>query len=329
MILPLREVLTNFPVRLSVTDYCNLKCFFCSNEGMGDESRNTVHANTDQVVYLLSVLRGSGLSNLSITGGEPTLHPDLGLIVREANALGFDKRFIHSNGVELTQELLEGGLGEFSKIGVSLHSTNFDVWSRMTGGTIRQWDKLNQNIRLLGESGIGRKVEIKSVPVAGYNLDDASVKGVLDLADKYQFRFKFLQCEPINRDRVRHAAPSEQVLGVLRRVGCVGDGQQTSFRGQGDYLPAVPLRYGSARGVFVAIGCGREDVCKACYKSNETFITPHLEIKPCHASNHSIPLADLINGGDGEGILAAIGSTRDFLHTAPGQNLTYWRENGS
>ncbi len=329
MRLPITQILDRFPIRLSVTDYCNLDCFFCSNEGMDEEQRNTTHINVDQAVYLLEVLREHGLSNVSITGGEPTLHPDIGRIVREANRLRFQKRFFHSNGVELDEEILRSGLGEFTKIGVSLHTTDFDNWSRMTGGTHRQWEKLNRNLNILGESGLGRRVEIKSVPVNGYNLDDGSMKGILELCDRYDFRFKFLQFEPVTEEHGARVVESRDIVERLKAVGCLEEDEQKIFRGQSDYLPAVPLRYGSARGVYVDIGCGREEVCRACYKSNETFITPQLEIKPCHASDHSIPLASLISDGDRGGILNAIAQARDFLQTAPGQSVTYWRENES
>ena len=35
-----QEALANYPIRIALTDYCNLDCVFCSNEGMGLTNKN-------------------------------------------------------------------------------------------------------------------------------------------------------------------------------------------------------------------------------------------------------------------------------------------------
>ena len=77
MELTLKQILERFPLRVSITDYCNLHCFFCSNEGMNKERRDSTNIDVDDFAYLLNVLMDNGLEHISLTGGDPTLHPEL------------------------------------------------------------------------------------------------------------------------------------------------------------------------------------------------------------------------------------------------------------
>ena len=84
----LKESLRLFPLRIAITDYCNLNCFFCSNEGMPLFQRNKKHADIEQLKYLLTILIDRGLKNISITGGEPTIHPEILELIKFFNIEG-------------------------------------------------------------------------------------------------------------------------------------------------------------------------------------------------------------------------------------------------
>jgi hypothetical protein len=78
------------------------------------------------------------------------------------------------------------------------------------------------------------------------------------------------------------------------------------------------------KGVIIEIGCGNKKVCKSCYKSNEIYITPGLEIKPCHASDKVFPLRDLIRDKKDEEILKTFVDSRDYLKERPGEGKNIW-----
>src|SRR4030042_2090825 len=104
------EILKKFPIRIALTDYCNLHCFFCSNEGMDTKCKNLHHADLKSLKYLLGVTKKAGLHGLSLTGGEPSLYPSLNKLLEYVKELKLNQTFFHTNGVSLTPSLIDDSL---------------------------------------------------------------------------------------------------------------------------------------------------------------------------------------------------------------------------
>lgn len=327
MVLEVREFLRRFPFRISVTDYCNIRCFFCSNEGMVEEKRGTKHIERSDFNYLAEVLVRNGLTNLSMTGGEPTLHPEIEQLVEDTERLKVPVRFFHTNGIALTPNLIKL-LSGFSKVAVSIHAGNYETWRKINRGSEEQYCQLSENLNHLGTAGFGERVEIKHVPMNGINFSSEALGSTLELCSKYGFRFKFLNLEPMDESQSRLVVPIVDLRRELTALGCVEEERDQNFRGQSAYLPITRYKYKNSKGVAIEIGCGDKKVCRACYDSNEIFVTPELTVKPCHVSNYSIPLTPLIKARDEKGILEAIVNSRRFLMLKkPGEGVETWRVN--
>ena len=323
----IKKILKEIPLRISITDYCNLNCFFCSNEGMDLDLKNTSQAKIKDLIFLLKLLKDSGLRKVSITGGDPTCYPELKQLLKEINELKFEETFFHTNGIALDKELIEGELENFTKVAISIHTLNFIEWEKMTKGTKEQFDRMLKNLELISEKKWGRKVEIKMVPIKGINDSQESIKKVLNLCNASRFRFKFLIFEPIKESHRPLIVSIDDIFNILKKLGATQIPKQNFFRGQENYLPINRYGYKSTQGVLIEIGCGKKEVCKSCFKSNEIFITPKLEIKPCHANSHVICLKNAILSKNKDEILKRILESRCFLKTSPGKNKKYWSQN--
>lgn len=76
--------------RFIVNYGCNYDCWFCHHEGWKDEERkNAGYMDFAKAVNLLKILYDLGYRRVTFSGGEPTLHPFLNDLVREAHTLGF------------------------------------------------------------------------------------------------------------------------------------------------------------------------------------------------------------------------------------------------
>lgn len=165
----IKDCLSNFPLRLSITDYCNLKCFFCSNEGMDLKQKNKNYMDIEFLERLIEILANAGLKKVSITGGEPLLHPNVEYIIDFLKKFHFQELFFHTNGINLTEGLIKKLVKNFTKVAISIHSVNFNTWQKITGGTRKQFNNLLFNLNLLAIFSKDCVIELKFVPISGYN----------------------------------------------------------------------------------------------------------------------------------------------------------------
>ena len=325
MELKIKTILERFPLRVALTDFCNLRCFFCSNEGMGSCKKNKFHIEFNLFKKLLKILRKEGLNKITLTGGEPLAYPEIREVIKLIIKLDFKQTFFHTNGILLDKLINE--LKDFTKIGISVHSFEFSKWRMITKGSKAQFDKLLENLKTLSKLKEKEKyplVEIKHVVIKGINSDKKSLKNTLDFCAKNHFKFKFLNCEPIKPDDLENIEPDENIKKRLIEIGCKPISQEKNFRGEKKYNPIYWFEYKGRKGVFIKIGCGKKLPCKYCYSTNEIFLTPNLEIKPCHLSSIKYDLKENIERGQKKKILDKIYKSRLFLFNYPKIERRYW-----
>src|SRR5262245_1014296 len=101
-------------LRISVTDRCNIRCFYCMPEtGVKFEPRENL-LTFEEIEHFVKVAVTLGIRKLRITGGEPLVRKDLPVLIRKlVNVPGIEDLALTTNGVLLAdkaQELYEAGL---------------------------------------------------------------------------------------------------------------------------------------------------------------------------------------------------------------------------
>ncbi|MBW2703586.1 MAG: radical SAM protein [Deltaproteobacteria bacterium] len=113
---------------IQVTRKCNQHCLFCSNP------ENQRQIGLSQAQIQCESLIEEGYEWVILTGGEPTLHPQLVELVTTARALGLRVRMISNgqspNPLQLLKQLKKVGL---EHLHLSLHSYKPDVQAYLTG----------------------------------------------------------------------------------------------------------------------------------------------------------------------------------------------------
>ncbi len=92
-----------FFTQLVVTRRCNLHCGYCN-----EYDANSQPVPTELLQQRLDYLKALGAFSVCLTGGEPTLHPDLPALIHHArHSAKFFRTAMITNGTYLTQELVE------------------------------------------------------------------------------------------------------------------------------------------------------------------------------------------------------------------------------
>ena len=118
-----------FSVLVELTYTCNLNCYYCYN----DRNLQGKPLTTQQYFRFFEDLRDMGVLHLTLSGGEPLMHPDFFALGAKARKLGFVIR-IKSNGHALNEESIRKIRAEIDPfmIDISLHGASAAVHERQT-----------------------------------------------------------------------------------------------------------------------------------------------------------------------------------------------------
>ena len=152
-----RFSLSDFPGRSAAvvfTQGCNFRCPFCHNGGLLPLTTSDAAAiPTDEVLEFLATRRGK-LDGVVVSGGEPTLQPDLADFLRSARALGFLTK-LDTNGSrpETLRALLRAGLLDF--VAMDLKAP-LALYPRLAGVAV-DVAAVAASIALIVESGVAHE----------------------------------------------------------------------------------------------------------------------------------------------------------------------------
>ncbi len=339
----LNNILKKTRLRFSLTPKCNLWCIFCSNEGASYSDKKYNHADIDLVIKLSEMmLKASSVRAIDFSGGEPTIHPDFQ--GKKFKLLKWTKKHpevrfaIHSNGIELKRSIIDGIKENFSRIGVSVNSFNFETWNKMTNLNKifspqiqkEKYTRLMENLNYLAEQSIGHKVFVKSVIMRGINDTEPEIEFFLQKCSEYGFHPKFFQFEPQYREQRKYVVGRDEFFTKLKRIGCKFETVTSEGNKEHVYIPSINFQYKDAPlGVHSFFGCGLKKACDSCYDIACSFIKPTkdgrgLYLKPCLVTDTKIDLTHATRTNDHQQLLSLFKMAREYLMLPPGIGTTGW-----
>ncbi|HET7376538.1 MAG TPA: GTP 3',8-cyclase MoaA, partial [Anaerolineae bacterium] len=142
--------------------------------------------SADELLRLVNIFARLGTDKIRLTGGEPTIHPDLIEIVRGIRATGIERISMTTNGqrlTELAQPLKAAGL---ERVNVSVDTLNAEKFHRIT-----RWGHLDQvmaGVHAAEAAGL-TPLKINAVVARGFNEDDVADLAALTLTHPWQVRY--------------------------------------------------------------------------------------------------------------------------------------------
>jgi len=121
-------------VIFAITSHCNARCTTCSFPKMPADARR--HVDVEQARKAVDFLARNGVRMISITGGEPLMHPGFLDICRAIVKRGLVVSYIATNGILLTQDVAR----ELSRLGVNMVGLSIDLAGEDGTGRTRRYD---------------------------------------------------------------------------------------------------------------------------------------------------------------------------------------------
>ncbi len=121
-------------LRISITDRCNLRCFYCSPWGGWQKLPCQEILRYEELLRLAGVAAGVGIKKVRVTGGEPLVRRGVLSFIRRLHRVpGIEEVCLTTNGVrlqELAPDLLATGLRHLN---LSLDTLRPDRYREITG----------------------------------------------------------------------------------------------------------------------------------------------------------------------------------------------------
>ncbi|MDQ6671446.1 MAG: GTP 3',8-cyclase MoaA [Chloroflexota bacterium] len=183
-------------MRISITDRCNFRCVYCMpEEGMQWLKRESI-LSFDEIERIARVAVNLGVDELRLTGGEPTLRPDLPKLVRRLSGLPVRSLSLTTNGFllrSMARPLAEAGL---KRINVSLDTLQHDRFHQ-----IARRHGLDEVLAGLEELERYPSIApIKVNVVAMRDFTEAEVVAFAKLARRKPYVIRFIEFMPLDAD---------------------------------------------------------------------------------------------------------------------------------
>ena len=145
--------LIDYPGRISAivfTQGCNFRCPYCHNPELVDPAQYGPILSEEEVISFLEKRRGK-LDAVTVTGGEPTLQPDLDRFLQEIKGMGYLTK-IDTNGSnpDVLERLIRGRLVDYLAMDVK---GPFRKYERITNVKVNTAE-IRRSIELITASGI-------------------------------------------------------------------------------------------------------------------------------------------------------------------------------
>ena len=276
-------------LRISVTDRCNFRCVYCMPQaGLAWLPKADI-LSYEEITDVVRQLAPLGLRRLRITGGEPTIRPDLARLVTMLRAIpGIEDIALSTNGVrlpELAEPLRAAGLDRVNMSADSLRADRI-VW---TARRDLRFDPIRSALSA-ERAGLG-PVKINVVVMRGINDDE--IEDFARLTLEHPWHVRFIELMPVGEMR---ALTWDRVVSsdeVVRRLAAVGDVTRTEgpTRGNG---PAVYYRIAGGPGSVGVISPMTHTYCASC---NRVRLTADGRLRTCLFGDHEVDLRTPLRSG--------------------------------
>ncbi len=182
-------------LRISVTQRCNLECFYCHREG---EIGSNYEMKNEEIVKIAEVACKLGMRKVKLTGGEPLLRRDLTDIVSGIFKYA-EEISLTTNGVLLKDcvaKLVKAGL---KRVNISLPSLSPELFQRITGKDLIF--RVKEGIKAATESQL-HPVKINMVMLKGINTHE--IPKAIDFAQKSRAVLQLIEFQPIQPENHVH-----------------------------------------------------------------------------------------------------------------------------
>jgi GTP 3',8-cyclase len=285
-------------LRISVTDRCNIRCFYCMPaENVRFRPKHEI-LTFEEIVRFTRVAVDLGISKLRLTGGEPLVRHNLAdLVAPLARMPGVEDVALTTNGILLREQAVALKQAGLHRLNISLDALTeslFEQIARRPG-----LDKVLDGIQAAIEAGFQR-IRLNAVSIRG--LTEGEIVPLAQFARQHGLELRFIEYMPLDADgQWRHddVLSGDEVRAILNDA--VGELQPV--RDQDPNQPATDYEYRDGGGRVGFINSVTQPFCAAC---DRLRLTAEGQIRNCLFSTVEWDARQVMRSGGSDQKLAEL-----------------------
>ena len=286
-------------LRISVTDRCNIRCFYCMPAGNVQFMERSELLTYEELVRFVRITVPLGVNKVRITGGEPLVRKNVDRLVAQlADVRGIDDIGLTTNGVLLTEQAEQLHAAGLRRVNISLDTLDADSFQQITRRDC--FEQVTAGIEAAIRVGFD-PIKINAVAVRG--LTDDQVAPLARFARQHDVEVRFIEYMPLDaenawqREKVLFAA---EILDILTRE----IGPLEPIGGQSAHSPATEFRFADGVGRIGLIASVSRPFCEQC---NRFRLTADGKLRNCLFSLEETDVKQLLrSSADDEEIVRAV-----------------------
>lgn len=275
-------------LRISVTDRCNIRCFYCMPEGEIPFLQREEILSFEEIERVARVAVSLGVRKLRVTGGEPLVRKDLPVLVERLCAIpGVEDVGLTTNGV-----LLAGQAEALWGAGLRRLNVHLDTLDAERFRTITRRDDFGRVMAGMDRAlDLGFQVKINAVAVK--NLCEADVVPLARFGRERGVEIRYIEFMPLDsqglwdKDKV---LLQDQMMEMLRNEF----GELVEIPDRDPRAPATEYRFADGVGRIGFISSVSKPFCLNC---NRLRLTSDGKLRYCLFAIEELDVKDLLRGG--------------------------------
>jgi cyclic pyranopterin phosphate synthase len=283
-------------LRVSITDRCNLRCFYCTPWGGWQKLPSQEILRYEELLHLAGVAAKVGIKKIRVTGGEPLVRKGVLEFIRCLGQVpGLQEVCLTTNGVrlaELAPDLYAAGLRHLN---LSLDSLRRDRYRELTG-----FDHFGDVMAGLARATALGFDPVKLNCVVLKDLNDDELLDFALLTREQPLKVRFIEFMPtVDEARWRrHFLPMAEVRRRLAALGPLVPVTPSATAG-----PARTFRVEGFKGELGFISSVSDHHCPTC---NRLRLTAAGWLRPCLFAALKLDIKGPLRQGVSDDILAQL-----------------------
>jgi cyclic pyranopterin phosphate synthase len=279
-------------LRISVTDRCNIRCFYCMPETDVKFGPREEVLTFEEIERFVRVAARLGVRKLRITGGEPLIRRNLAHLVGTLRAIpGIEDLALTTNGI-----LLKDMAAELYKAGLRRINVHLDTLDRERFLEITRRDEIHRVLAGIHECRRLGYGPIKINAVAVKDLVEPDIVPLARFGREHEIEIRYIEFMPLDAqglwDRQRVLSADEMLAMLTRGIGSLVPLPDADPR-----APATEYRFADGVGGVGFIPTVTKPFCLNC---NRIRLTADGKLRYCLFAIEEMDIRSILRSGAGD-----------------------------